>query len=112
MPEIAFIMGKSSSGKDHIFKALIEDETLGLSTITMYTTRPMRAGETDGVEYYFVDDNKVCEFEKNNKIIEMRKYQTVYGEWKYFTADDGQIESGSGKRYIVIGTIEAYNIFS
>ena len=111
MPEIAFIMGKSSSGKDHIFKALIEDETLGLSTITMYTTRPMRAGETDGVEYYFVDDNKVCEFEKNNKIIEMRKYQTVYGEWKYFTADDGQIESGSGKRYIVIGTIEAYNKF-
>ena len=81
MPEIAFIMGKSSSGKDHIFKALIEDETLGLSTITMYTTRPMRAGETDGVEYYFVDDNKACEFEKNNKIIEMRKYQTVYGEW-------------------------------
>ena len=111
MPEIAFIMGKSSSGKDHIFKALIEDETLGLSTITMYTTRPMRAGETDGVEYYFVDDNKVCEFEKNNKIIEMRKYQTVYGEWKYFTADDGQIEPGSGKRYIVIGTIEAYNKF-
>ena len=38
MPEIAFIMGKSSSGKDHIFKALIEDKTLGLSTITMYTT--------------------------------------------------------------------------
>lgn len=64
MPEIAFIMGKSSSGKDHIFKALIEDETLVLSTITMYTTRPMRAGETDGVEYYFVDDNKACEFEK------------------------------------------------
>lgn len=111
MPEIAFIMGKSSSGKDHIFKALIEDETLWLSTITMYTTRPMRAGETDGVEYYFVDDNKACEFEKNNKIIEMRKYQTVYGEWKYFTADDGQIEPGSGKRYIVIGTIEAYNKF-
>ncbi len=111
MPEIAFIMGKSSSGKDHIFKALVDDETLGLSTITMYTTRPMRAGETDGVEYYFVDDNKACELENNNKIIEMRKYQTVYGVWKYFTADDGQIVLGKGKRYIVIGTIEAYNKF-
>ncbi len=111
MPEIAFIMGKSSSGKDHIFKAIVEDEALGLSTITMYTTRPMRAGETDGVEYYFVDDGKALELEKNNKIIEMRKYQTVYGEWKYFTADDGQIVLGKGKRYIVIGTIEAYNKF-
>ena len=45
MPEIAFLMGKSSSGKDHIFKAVVEDESLCLNTITMYTTRPMRAGE-------------------------------------------------------------------
>ena len=111
MPEIAFIMGKSSSGKDHIFKALVEDETLDLDTITLYTTRPMRAGETDGVEYYFVDDDKAMELERNNKIIEMRKYQTVYGEWKYFTADDGQIVLGKGKHYIVIGTIESYNQF-
>ena len=56
MPEIAFLMGKSSSGKDHIFKAVVEDKSLCLNTITMYTTRPMRAGEADGVEYYFVDD--------------------------------------------------------
>ena len=26
---------------------------------------------------------------------------------KYFTADDGQIVLGEGKRYIVIGTLEA-----
>ena len=47
MPEIAFLMGKSSSGKDHIFKAVVEDESLCLNTITMYTTRPMRTGEAD-----------------------------------------------------------------
>lgn len=111
MPEIAFLMGKSSSGKDHIFKAVVEDESLCLNTITMYTTRPMRTGEADGVEYYFVDDKTACELENSDKIIEMRKYQTVYGEWKYFTADDGQIVLGEGKRYIVIGTLEAYNKF-
>lgn len=60
MPEIAFLMGKSSSGKDHIFKAVVEDESLCLNTITMYTTRPMRAGEADGVEYYFVDVKTAC----------------------------------------------------
>lgn len=54
MPEIAFIMGKSASGKDKIYKNLIEDESLKLNTVILYTTRPMRAGETDGVEYYFV----------------------------------------------------------
>ena len=111
MPEIAFIMGKSSSGKDHIFKALVEDETLGLNTITMYTTRPMREGEKNGVEYFFVDAARAEELERNNQIIELRSYKTVYGEWKYFTADDGQIVLDEGKRYIVIGTIEAYNRF-
>ena len=94
MPEIAFLMGKSSSGKDNIFKALVGDKELNLKTVIMYTTRPMRAGEADGVEYYFVDDKTACELENSDKIIEMRKYQTVYGEWKYFTADDGQIVLG------------------
>ena len=28
MPEIAFLMGKSSSGKDNIFKALVGDRLL------------------------------------------------------------------------------------
>ena len=52
MPEIAFIMGKSASGKDKIYKNLIEDESLKLNTVILYTTRPMRAGEKEGVEYY------------------------------------------------------------
>ena len=54
MPEIAFLMGKSSSGKDNIFKALVGDKELNLKTVIMYTTRPMRAGEKEGVEYYYV----------------------------------------------------------
>lgn len=31
------------------------------------------------------------ELEAADKVIEMRTYNTVYGEWKYFTVDDGQI---------------------
>ena len=58
MPEIAFLMGKSSSGKDNIFKALVGDKELNLKTVIMYTTRPMRAGEKEGVEYYYVDNEK------------------------------------------------------
>lgn len=111
MAEIAFIMGKSASGKDKIYKALCEDEELNLKTITMYTTRPMRSGETDGVEYHFVDDAVADELEDAGKIIEMRCYDTVYGVWKYFTVDDGQVNLNSGDRYIVIGTLEAYNAF-
>ena len=111
MREIVFIMGKSASGKDRVYKELSEDETLGLNKITMYTTRPMRSGEVQGREYNFVDDETACRFENDKKIIEIRCYDTIYGIWKYFTADDGQIDLASGKRYIVIGTLEAYDKF-
>ena len=40
MPEIAFIMGKSASGKDKIYKNLIEDESLKLNTVIL-PGRPM-----------------------------------------------------------------------
>lgn len=110
MPEIAFIMGKSSSGKDKIYKRLIEDKELDLKTVVMYTTRPMRLGEQNGVEYHFVDENTVEDMEKKGRIIEIRSYQTVHGVWKYFTADDGKIDIKNGK-YIAIGTLEAYEKF-
>ena len=44
---------------------------------------------------------------KAEKVIEARTYQTVYGPWTYFTADDGQIELWQYD-YLVIGTIESY----
>jgi len=110
MPEIAFIMGKSSSGKDKIFKRIISDEQLNLKTVVMYTTRPMRHGESDGVEYHFVSDNIADKMEAEGSIIELRSYQTVHGVWKYFTLDDGQIDINNGK-YLVIGTLEAYEKF-
>lgn len=107
MYKIACIMGKSATGKDHIYKALLGDETLGLKKVIMYTTRPMREGESNGVEYYFTDDAHADRLTDEGRIIEMRTYNTVYGPWKYFTADDGQIDLQNG-RYLVIGTLEAY----
>lgn len=107
MYKIACIMGKSGVGKDHIYKALLEDGRLGLNKVVMYTTRPMRIGEREGVEYHFTDEEAVRRFQEEGRIIEMRTYETVQGPWRYFTVDDGQIDLGEG-RYLVIGTLEAY----
>lgn len=108
MGKIYYLMGKSSSGKDTIFKKLIEDEELSLKTIVGYTTRPMREGETEGVEYHFVDENRMMELEKQGKVIERRSYDTVHGVWSYFTVDDGQIDLKGDDRYLLIGTLESY----
>lgn len=110
MYQIACIMGKSSSGKDHIYRALLEMKELELQKIVMYTTRPRRMGEEDGIEYYFVDDVTAQKYEDSGKVIEMRQYHTVHGLWKYFTVDDGRIDLEKG-RYLVIGTLEVYEKF-
>lgn len=107
MGKIYYIMGKSSSGKDTIYKKLIEIMRGKLKTVVGYTTRPMREGETEGVEYFFVTNEKYKKMCIQGIVIESRDYDTVYGVWSYFTADDGQIELEKSD-YLLIGTLEAY----
>ena len=106
MGKIFCVMGKSSSGKDTIYKRLKEIYKDFLS-ITMYTTRPIRSGETEGVEYHFVSKERFDEMNENKKVIEYRTYDTVHGPWTYFTADDGQINFDKNN-YLVIGTLASY----
>lgn len=107
MGKIVYLMGKSSTGKDTIFKELLKAGTVGLKTIVPYTTRPIRAGEQDGVEYFFTDEEGFQRLLQSGKMIEERAYHTVHGLWRYFTVDDGQIQLDS-QSYIMIGTLESY----
>ncbi|MCR4901234.1 MAG: guanylate kinase [Butyrivibrio sp.] len=105
MGKIILLMGKSASGKDHIYKGLLQNEKLGLKKVVMYTTRPMRQGEENGVQYFFTDEKGYEKFKSDRKIIEERTYNTMYGLWRYFTVDDGQIELSEGN-YLMIGTLD------
>lgn len=107
MGRIICLMGKSSSGKDTVYKKLLQKGTIPVRTIVPYTTRPIRAGERDGVEYFFTDEECFQELSKKGKIIEDRAYHTCHGLWRYFTVDDGQIHLESDQ-YLMIGTLEAY----
>lgn len=107
MGRIFCIMGKSATGKDTIYKKLLEEESLKLKTIVPYTTRPIRFGETDGVQYYFCDEKKVNMLKEQGKIIELRAYNTACGVWKYFTVDDGQVQLAQSN-YLVIGTLVSF----
>ena len=107
MAKIFIVMGKSATGKDTIYKKLLESEELQLKTAVMYTTRPIRKSEIDGVEYHFVDEATLLELQKQNKIIEHRSYETIHGTWHYFTVNDGQINLQKAD-YLMIGTLETY----
>lgn len=107
MGKIFYLMGKSSSGKDTIYKELLKTEALHLKKIVLYTTRPVRAGEQEGVQYHFVDDAAAEAIRVAGKMIELREYHTFHGLWRYFTVDDGQIDLAASN-YLIIGTIESF----
>lgn len=107
MGKIFYLMGKSASGKDHIYEYLKQQEALELRPLVLYTTRPIRQGEQDGREYFFTDVKKLEEFRREGRIIEERVYHTVQGPWYYFTADGGQILLEKNN-YLGIGTLESY----
>lgn len=108
MGKIVYLMGKSSTGKDTIYKRLISHPQLKLKTIVPYTTRPIRVKETEGVEYHFTDEERFQNLSQAGKVIEQRAYHTYHGLWRYFTVDDGQIKLDEGN-YIYIGTLESFN---
>lgn len=105
MGKIFYLMGKSGSGKDTIYNH-IKEKMPELKNIVIYTTRPIRSGELDGVAYHFSDDEKLQKFQKDGKVIELREYNTIHGVWKYFTVDDGQFDTE--ENLIAIGTLESY----
>lgn len=107
MGKIFCILGKSSSGKDTIYKRILEYEELGLKTLVLYTTRPLRLGEVNGREYWFVTKEQMEEYQREQKIIEMREYHTMYGEWYYFTIKDDQINLKE-YNYLMHTTLESY----
>lgn len=107
MGKIFYIMGKSASGKDKIYSILMEKKELKLHKLVLYTTRPIRAEEENGKQYFFTDDKKLEQFRKSGKLIESRSYDTIHGVWTYFTADDGQVDLEKAD-YLGIGTLESY----
>ncbi len=107
MGKLFYIIGKSSSGKDTIFQRLLKEESLKLRPLVLYTTRPMRAGEEPGVQYHFTDEAGLKVLQEQGKVIELRAYDTVYGVWKYFTADTEATDLESGD-YLGIGVLESY----
>ena len=107
MGKIFCVMGKSATGKDTIYQKLLHENALQLQRIIPYTTRPIREGEVEGREYHFCEEKDVRRLEEEGRIVELRAYDTVYGIWKYFTVNDGNIQLDK-ENYILIGTLEAY----
>lgn len=78
------LLGKSASGKDTIQKELIK---MGMNSVVSYTTRPMRVGEREGIEYHFITKEEFFKKEKEGFFAETTSYNVATGEtWYYGSA--------------------------
>lgn len=88
---IVAIVGESGSGKT--FASFHLQQVLGWNPIVSYTTRPMREGETNGREHWFVTDKEIPEKSK------MCAY-TVFGNHQYWT-EWGQFDNNKTNIYVI-----------
>ena len=105
MKHLFYLIGKSASGKNAVYEALLEEPDLALQPLVPWTTRPIRAKELEGVEYHFTDEDGLRSLERQGRVIEKRTYLTEHGPWTYFTVDDG---AHAHSDRIGIGTLESF----
>lgn len=108
MSNIFCIIGKSGTGKDTIYHDIMSIGIPELIPVIPYTTRPIRNGEINGVNYFFVSEEQLEAYEHEGRVIEKRTYMTVHGPWSYFNLRQ---ELESDKDYILIATPEALQAF-
>lgn len=109
MGRIFTVLGKSSTGKDTVYKRLLENKELKLKEVVTYTTRPMRSGEKNGVEYFFTTVEELEKLRSEGRVIEEKCFHTVCGDWYYFTVDDGQVDLSKSDYLMIITTLERFD---
>ena len=87
MGKIYYLMGKSSSGKDTLYKEL-KKRFPGLRQVILYTTRPIREGEQDGREYFFKTREEFEQMIAEGAFIEYAQYvENYYGTPKAYVEE-------------------------
>ncbi len=86
------IMGPSASGKTTL------KEQLKLNRLITYTTRKPRAGEVDGVDYFFVDTLAFARLKNENKLLE----STLYGGASYGLGEEGLRRAGEDQNLYAV----------
>lgn len=80
MIKVIALIGPSGSGKDTLLTTALE-KIPSLSRVVSYTTRPMREGEKEGEDYYFIDYDNFSEKLLNGDFIEAN----TFNGWGYAT---------------------------
>lgn len=94
--KLIVIVAPSGTGKSTLMKRIRKDFSNEIIESISYTTRPMRPGENDGVDYFFIEKDSFETMIQNNEFIE---WALVHGDYK-----------GTSKKFIQNKINEGANI--
>lgn len=84
MPTLTIIMGPTFSGKTTLLKNILTNNKDFQQLITN-TTRPKRANEKNGIDYYFVSNQQYTTDKQNDITVAPRTYHVQSGDyWHYY----------------------------
>lgn len=95
-PLVIVISGPSGVGKDCLIKCLTEARE-NIHFVVTATSRPMRVGEVNGKDYFFMSKQQFLEMIENDELLE---YALVYGDYKGIPKQ--QIRDYMGKGYDIV----------
>ncbi|MCC8049689.1 MAG: guanylate kinase [Clostridiales bacterium] len=98
MGKVIAIAGPTCSGKTTLAKFLAK---YGFEQIVTYTTRPMRRGERDGVDYHFISETEFLKKQSEAFFAESTSYDATFGKCYYGSALKDFTDDGN-KKVIVL----------
>ena len=75
---LVVLSGPSGSGKDTVLKGVLEKMDGDAFLSVSMTTRAMRRGEREGVDYFFVSEEQFQKNIENDLMLEYAKYGSNY----------------------------------
>ncbi len=96
-PLLVVLSGPSGVGKDTTLCAM-KQQIPNIYFVVTATTRPMRAGEVDGVDYHFVDKGQFADMIEQEELLE---YAIVYGDYKGIPKQQVQEALDSGQDVVL-----------
>lgn len=84
MYKIIALIGEAGCGKDTILQDILKKLPSDFNEIISCTTRPIREGEVEGINYYYFEDEDFLKKVRNNEMLEY----TFFNDWYYGTSYD------------------------
>lgn len=88
------LYGEGGCGKSSLLEEILNFKELNLHKVIGTTTRPPRDGEKDGVDYYFVSDQKFAEDLLNGDLVEAAAFRNWYYGTSIAAFDKNKINIG------------------